>query len=477
MKKILFVTSEVHPLIKTGGLADVSGSLPKALTELGQDIRLVLPNYHAIKTGEPIYYRSTVKINDAEVNLLETRLPDTSIPVWLVDYPKYFKLPGQPYLDEKGQPWADSAERFGLFCRTAVEIAMNRAYLDWQPDFVHCNDWQSGLVPALLSLETLRPKTLFTIHNMAYQGVFPKAANFALDLPEELWESGNTEFHGMLSFLKSGLAYADRINTVSPTYALEIQSPSFGCGLEGLLSHRKEFLSGILNGVDVDQWQPKTDSALADNYDVHSLDKKATNKSILQKQMGLPVNKKIPLFALISRLVEQKGIDLLLDCLPEMLELPLQLVILGSGNQLFEQQLLAFSDANPTKMAVTIGYNEQLSHLIEAGSDVFLMPSKYEPCGLNQMYSQLYGTLPIVNKTGGLADTVVDAVPQTIANKSATGIVFNNAYPGTFFEAVKRALILFEQPVVWRQIQKTGMTKDFSWNHSGVEYLKLYETL
>ena len=477
MKKILFVTSEVHPLIKTGGLADVSGSLPKALAELGADIRIILPNYQGIKTPEEIYYKSSIRVNDSDVNILETRLPGSSVTIWLVDYPKFFKLPGKPYHDASGQPWANSAERFALFCRAALEVSMNRAYLDWKPDIVHCNDWQSGLVPALLALEHYRPTTLFTIHNLAYQGIFPKSVNYALNLPEQLVDSDGIEFHGMISFLKSGLAYSDRITTVSPTYAKEIQTTEFGCGLEGLLSHRQDVLSGILNGVDTDHWNPETDPTLSANFSHAKLNKKLLNKSALQQKLSLPNNKKTPVFGLISRLVEQKGIDLLLDCLPEALSLPIQLVVLGSGDKDYEQKLLDFATANPKKMAVNMGYDENLAHLIEAGADLFLMPSRYEPCGLNQMYSQLYGTIPIVSKVGGLADTVVDALPETLNNKTATGIVFDGALAGTLLEAIKRALMLYSQPETWKQMQVNGMQKDFSWQQSAKQYMALYEQL
>jgi starch synthase len=477
MNKILFVTSEVHPFIKTGGLADVSESLPKALFALGEDIRLVLPYYQSLKTNEDIYYKSTLRINDSDVNILETRLPETSLVVWLIDYPKFFKLPGNPYHDETGKPWDDSAERFALFCRVAVEIAMNRAYLDWRPDIVHCNDWQSGLVPALLSLEAYRPKTLYTIHNLAYQGVFPSSVDFALNLPKQLWDEGGIEFHGMLSFMKSGLYYTDRITTVSPSYAEEIQTSEFGCGLDGLLHHRSDNLIGILNGIDDEHWNPKKDSLLIKNYDTATLNKKAANKTELQKQSALPINKKIPLFGLVGRLVEQKGIDLLLACLPELIQHPVQLVVLGSGEKAFEQQLKNVAQTYPKQLAVVLGYNEPLAHLIEAGADIFLMPSKYEPCGLNQMYSQLYGTIPIVNKVGGLADTVVDAVPQTVADKTATGIVFDGALSGTLYESIKRALILYEQTDTWQQMQYTGMKQNFSWQHSANAYIELYNKL
>jgi starch synthase len=477
MKKILFVTSEAHPLIKTGGLADVSGSLPKALAELGVDVRLIMPNYRAIKTTEEIYYKSTVRVNNTDVNILETRLPGTQVIVWLVDYPEFFDFPGNPYVDEQGNAWANTAERFALFCRIAVEVAMNRSYLEWTPDIIHCNDWQSGLVPALLSLEASRPATVFTIHNMAYQGIFPKTTEASLNLPKSLWNPDGIEFNGMLSFIKGGLAYADRITTVSPTYAQEIQTADFGYGLEGLLSHRKEVLTGIINGIDANQWDPETDAYISERYNISTLNKKQLNKTALQNKHSLPVDNSIPVIALVSRLVEQKGIDLVLECLPEMLTLPLQFFLLGNGNKSFEQQLSLFAETYPDKIAITIGYDEALAHLLEAGADIFLMPSRFEPCGLNQLYSQRYATVPIVRKTGGLADTVVDTLPETLSKNTATGFVFNEATSGALMETIKRALIVYSQPKTWKQLQTTGMKKDYSWTKSAKEYMALYEQL
>jgi starch synthase len=477
MKKILFVTSEAHPLIKTGGLADVSGSLPKALAELGVDVRLIMPNYRAIKTTEEIYYKSTVRVNNTDVNILETRLPGTQVIVWLVDYPEFFDFPGNPYVDEQGNAWANTAERFALFCRIAVEVAMNRSYLEWTPDIIHCNDWQSGLVPALLSLEASRPATVFTIHNMAYQGIFPKTTEASLNLPKSLWNPDGIEFNDMLSFIKGGLAYADRITTVSPTYAQEIQTADFGYGLEGLLSHRKEVLTGIINGIDANQWDPETDAYISERYNISTLNKKQLNKTALQNKHSLPVDNNIPVIALVSRLVEQKGIDLVLECLPEMLTLPLQFFLLGNGNKSFEQQLSLFAETYPDKIAITIGYDEVLAHLLEAGADIFLMPSRFEPCGLNQLYSQRYGAVPIVRKTGGLADTVVDTLPETLSKNTATGFVFNEATSGALMETIKRALIVYSQPKTWKQLQTTGMKKDYSWTKSAKEYMALYEQL
>ncbi|MGZ8161790.1 MAG: glycogen synthase GlgA [Methylobacter sp.] len=477
MKKILFVTPEAQPLIKTGGLGDVAGSLPKALAELSQDIRLIIPNYQSLKTREDVRFLCSLRVDNRNINILETRIPESRVIVWLVDYPAYFNYPGNPYVDAQGNAWPNNAERFALFCRIAVEVAMDRVYQDWKPDIVHCNDWQSGLVPALLSLEPARPATLFTIHNMAYQGLFPDSTAFLLNLPGQLLNPDGLEFHNMLSFIKGGLVYSDRITTVSPTYALEIQTPAFGYGLEGLLSHRKEALTGIINGIDLEQWNPETDLFIAQQFNAVSLNKKQINKTALQTRLSLPLNAHIPLFGMISRLVEQKGIDLLIDCLPEIIDLPMQFVLVGHGDKGVEKRLQNLAALHPDKMAVTIDYDESLAHLIEAGADIFLMPSRFEPCGLNQMYSQLYGTIPIVRKTGGLADTVVDALPETLADNTATGIVFNEATPGSLLEAIKRAMILYNSPPTWRKLQINAMKKDFSWKYSAEQYLALYQSI
>ncbi len=477
MKKILFVTSEAHPLIKTGGLADVCGSLPKALAELSQDIRLIMPNYQALKTTEKVRFLCSLRIDNRDVNMLETRMPDSDVIVWLVDCAEFFNYPGNPYTDENGNAWANNAERFALFCRVAVVCAMDRINQDWKPDIVHCNDWQTGLVPAILSLEEDRPATVFTIHNMAYQGLFPASHVVSLNLPGQLWHQDGLEFNNMLSFIKGGLAYADRITTVSPTYALEIQTPEFGYGLEGLLTYRNEALVGIINGIDTDQWNPKTDTYINRNFDIKTLAKKQFNKTALQKKSALPANDQVPVVALISRLVEQKGIDMVIDCLPEMMTMPMQFILLGAGDKDYEKRLQNLARLYPDKIALTIGYNEALAHTIEAGADIFLMPSRFEPCGLNQMYSQRYGTLPIVRKTGGLADTVIDAMPETIANGTATGIVFNEATAGSLIEAIKRAMLLYANRDVWNKMQIDAMQKDFSWQRSAEQYLALYNSI
>jgi starch synthase len=476
MKKILFVTSEVYPLIKTGGLADVSGSLPKALVELGQDIRLIVPHYRDLKLSHEVRQVATVRVDNLDVTLLETRLPDSAVVVWLVNCPTFFDYAGNPYTDEQGNPWVNNAERFALFCRIAVLCALDKINLHWRADIVHCNDWQSGLVPALLSLEADRPAIVFTVHNLAYQGLFPASRMVSLNIPGRLWHPEGLEFHNMLSFIKGGLAFADKITTVSPSYATEIQTSAFGYGLEGLLRYRQADLVGIINGID-DDWNPADDKFIAHCYSVDNLADKALNKAALQQRAKLPVTADVPVFALISRLVEQKGIDLIIDCLPELCTLPIQFVLLGSGDKNVEYRLQTLAQQHSDKIAVTLGYDEGLAHLIEAGADIFLMPSRFEPCGLNQMYSQRYGTIPIVRKTGGLADTVVDANAETLVNGTASGIVFNDANAGSLLEAIKRCLLLYHDANHWHAMQRNAMQKNFTWQYSAEQYLQLYHTL
>ena len=476
MNKILFATSEIYPLIKTGGLADVSASLPKAIAALGEDIRIVVPAYPSvIQQLNNISTVTTLSLHQAEVRILESNFPDTDIKMLLVDCPFYFHRPDNPYLDQEGQPWQDNACRFALFSRAVVEIAAQRIGLPWRPDLVHCHDWQTALVPALLSLELNPPATLFTIHNLAYQGLFPRSTFTTLGLPQTLWSHNTLEFHKQISFIKGGLVFADRINTVSPTYSSEIQTPEFGFGLDGLLVHRQQRLSGIINGVDKNEWNPSTDPFLVQTFDYKNLPKRKINRKALQSSFQLPVDDEVALFGFIGRLVEQKGIDIILESLHQLVELPVQLIFLGSGEEKFEQELLKWAAKHPHRIGVTIGYNETLSHQIEGGVDIFLMPSRFEPCGLNQMYSQLYGAIPIVRKAGGLADTVCDATPSTLTDKAASGIVFEDESKEAFLEAVGRALSLFSNKTQWEQLQKTAMQRDFSWKNSANRYTQLYQ--
>lgn len=475
---ILFCTSEAYPLIKTGGLADVSGSLPKALLALGNDVRLILPAYpDAVERAGELTSIASLSITGADepVHILQGRFPETGIIVYLVDSPAHFNRAGNPYVREDGNDWPDNAERFALFARAIVELATGQAGTGWSPELVHCNDWQTGLVPALLSKHDIRPTTVFTIHNLAYQGLFPAETFSALQLPDTLWSIDGLEFHNMLSFLKGGIANADWVTTVSPTYAQEICTAEFGYGLEGLLEYRSDRLTGIVNGMDTDVWNPATDRYIERNYDVHSLQHKAFNKFAIQRETGLPAGSHSMLLGHIGRLVEQKGADLILDMLDELFQHPIQMVILGDGNREFEQQLLQAARRYPQQLAVHIGYNEPLAHRIEAGSDCFLMPSRYEPCGLNQMYSLRYGSVPIVRNTGGLADTVVDLNDETARNYTATGFTIKEESADAVLDACLRAFSYFRPPQVdWWKLVLTGMKQDFSWTNRAQQYMDLY---
>lgn len=480
MPRILFVASEAHPLVKTGGLGDVAGSLPVALQSRRADVRLLLPAYRdAVARAGKLRTAATLSVPglDAPVKIMEGKFPGAPLITWFVGFPPAYDRPGNPYLDLRGQPWPDNAMRFALLAHVATALALGRTRLRWRPDVVHCHDWQTGLVPTLLAREKSRPATVFTIHNLSYQGLFPPQTFSALALPPELWSPEAIEFHGQMSFIKGGLVFADQLTTVSPTYAREIQTPEFGGGLDGLLRLRASRLTGILNGIDASEWNPARDRFLAKPYSTRQPGSKAANKLALQREFGLSQETGTPLIGMVGRLVQQKGIDLILDTLPGLMHRPLQLVVLGSGETGYEESLRKQALRYPHRLAVRIGYDEGLAHRIEAGADMFLMPSRFEPCGLNQLYSLRYGTVPIVRHVGGLADTVVDATEENIKSGKATGIVFQDARAAALLGAVDRALQLRRDAARWKRIMLTGMRQDFSWDRSAAEYLQLYERL
>ena len=476
---VLLATSEAYPVMKTGGLADAVAALASALRDAGLDARLVIPAYQDAITQLDGTMRvlRRLKINGdrQEVTLHVGELPQTKIPLYLVDAPALFDRPGDPYSGPDGRAWPDNAQRFATFSRAVVALALNSAGAAWQPQVLHCNDWQTGLAPALLSTQRTRPASVFVIHNLAYQGLFPFETFRELDLPQALWSPDGIEFHDQVSFMKGGLAFADKLVTVSPTYAREILTPEFGCGLDGLLHHRRDQLRGILNGVDYTVWDPRHDPFIAQPYWTDSLSGKLVNKRALQSELGLSVSDDAFLIASIGRLADQKGTDLILDALPDLLAQPnLQMVVLGTGDQSLERRLQSAAAEHPSRMAVYIGYSEALAHRIEAGADAFLMPSRFEPCGLSQLYSLRYGTVPIVHATGGLADTVVDMLEGLQAPDTTTGFVFDHL--AALAATVVRAMTLFntERPR-WRQLMINGMRRDFGWPRSVTGYRSVYD--
>ena len=472
---ILFATSEMAPWVKTGGLGDVAAALPAALRKAGHDIRVLLPAYPALKKAFP--EATTV----AELPAFAPGLPASrllaaqagKLELLLLDCPALYDRPGNPYLDATGHDWPDNARRFGLLSRVAARLGQPDSPLGWQPDIVHANDWQTALAPAYLHYQG-GAASVVTVHNIAFQGCFGRDMLAALGLPEHAWRFDGVEYHDQLSFLKAGLQLASQISTVSPTYAREIQDEHFGYGLAPLLRHRSSELRGILNGVDTDLWNPATDPALATSYAANRLAAKRTNKAALQTEMGLEVTADRPLFGVISRLTGQKGLDLLLTIAEGLPELPAQLVVLGSGDKTMEAGFVALAKRFPGQIAVRIGFDEGLAHRIEAGADCFVMPSRFEPCGLNQMYSLRYGTPPIVRATGGLADTVVDVCEDTLADKTANGFVLDAETPHALWVAMERACRTWYDKKLWQRIQQNGMRRDFSWKHAANEYVALY---
>ena len=473
---ILYATSEAVPFAKTGGLADVSNSLPKALARLGNTVRVVLPAYRqAFQSGQEITDLQTeiaVPVGDKIVkgNLFESRIPNSDVQVILIQNDHYFDR--ESLYNENGRDYTDNCERFIFFSRAVMELI---SVMQWDIDILHTNDWQTGLVPAYLEIfyrdRPLYSKiaTLHTIHNLAYQGVFWHWDMPLTGIDWKYFTFDKIEFHGKLNLLKTGLVFAKGITTVSPRYAQEIQTPQYGCAMESVLQYRKDSLRGILNGICTEAWNPGTDPFIAAPFTAEDVfEKKPICKAALQKEMGLEENPKVPLLGVVGRLAEQKGIDLILKTVPAWIRnRNAQYCFLGTGDPDIEGQLTELQTKFPGNVAVRLMFSNELAHKIEAGSDMFLMPSRYEPCGLNQMYSQLYGTVPIVHETGGLADTVVDANEETIANGTASGFSFVGKSAHEFSLTLWRALHCFhERPEVWRQIMLTCMKQDWSWTRS-----------
>lgn len=485
--RILFVTSEAYPLIKTGGLADVSGSLPAALRKLKADARILIPGYPQVLAKS----KNLAQVLELDfipqigkVTLLQGQMPDTDVPVYVIKCAALYEREGGPYQTPQGQDWTDNALRFGVLSHVAAVLGAAFSPLDWHPDIVHCNDWQSGLTPAILRFfGAEHAKTVLGIHNLAYQGIFDPSWVGRLGLPARSFQPFGLEFFGRMSFLKAGVFYADSIITVSPNYAKEIQTAEYGYGMEGLLTSRSSDLHGVLNGIDTNEWNPATDPHLSHHYTRQHLEQKLAGKLTLQTRLDLDSDAESPLLAVVSRMAHQKGLDILLDCASTLVHDGAQLAILGNGDPTLEYGFNQLAKAHPGRVSVTVGYSESLSHQIMAGADIFLMPSRFEPCGLNQMYGLAYGTPPVVRRTGGLADSVVNAETNpadgiTLTNpEHSSGFVFDAATSAAFLECTRRAISLFRHKPSWATLQLNGMKQDLSWTPSAKKYLAIYRAL
>ncbi len=492
--RILLAASEVVGFAKTGGLADVAGSLPRALAARGHRVAVVMPYYRGVRFGKHAVERThhvipvPIGTRTLACRLFRSVLPGSNVPIFFVEAPEYFDrddgyqgkglyqqtMPGGYKAD-----YPDNAERFIFFSRAILEAIPAIGFV---PDIVHANDWQTGLVPALLS-EAYRQKpgfggirSVFTIHNIAYQGMFGSDLMKLTGLPGWLFNHKQLEFHGQLNFLKSGVVFADAVNTVSPTYAREITTPEYGCGLEGLLTESHAKLGGIVNGVDYGVWDPAIDPHIPTTYDAKTVfANKPLSKAELQRRFRLPVDLDRPVLGMIARLVSQKGLDLVLGAAPGFLDLGCQLVFLGEGDPEYHNELQQFHAKHPQQVGLYLGFNETLAHLVEAGSDLFLMPSRYEPSGLNQLYSLKYGTLPVVRATGGLADTIVNGTEENVLAGIATGFAFEDYTPNALYETVKWALTLYRtRRDDFRAVVRTAMAQDWSWDRSAEAYEALY---
>ena len=482
--KVLHVAAEVFPLVKTGGLADVVAALPLALAGQGADVRMLLPGLPAVLDAVQAA-RVVVDIGSCfgavRVRLLLARMPQTQLPVYVIDAPYLYRRDGSPYQDNQGEEWPDNLQRFALLGWIAAHLAADDADPAWTPDIVHAHDWHAALACAYMANHPpTRARSVFTVHNLAFQGLFPMGDGPMLALPSELLSAAGLEFHGQLSFMKAGLQYAHQVTTVSPSYAREIATHEFGCGLDGVVRSRGDHVSGILNGIDTDIWNPATDPAIAVRYDAERLQGKAACRLALLKELGLDLRDDqrddTLLLTVVSRLTTQKGLDLLLAALPRLLQAGVQLAVQGTGDPALEAGFRMAQQAHPGRVHVHIGYDEARAHRLLAGADAILLPSRFEPCGLTQMYGLRYGTLPIVRRVGGLADTVRDDAADSAAD-AATGFLFDAATPQALERAVMRAAATKTEGKGWRTRMATAMAEPLSWDVPAQAYLALYESL
>jgi starch synthase len=480
--KIAIAASEVSPFAKTGGLADVIGALPKALHDLGCEVKVFIPKYSTIDEAKhDLHYEygiGEMPIRVAgtawPVHVQRSKIPGSSVDIYFIDCPHFFHR-GSMYTSHH-----DEGERFILFSKAVIEALQ---YMQWAPDVVHCNDWQTALIPLMIKENYSwdrffdQTSTLLSIHNIGYQGLFPRSALAAAEIRHELfYHGGPVEKDGVVCFLKAGILYAEVVSTVSETHAREILTPEYGAGMEQILRLRQNDLHGVINGIDIEEWNPETDRYLPFHYSSTSLDGKLQNKRFLLEKVSMPFHPEVPLVGIVSRLVPQKGFDIVVDAVRSLMQMNAQWLILGSGETSYEEMFHAVHRSMPHKVWTYVGFNNELAHLIEGAADMFLMPSRYEPCGLNQMYSLRYGTVPIVRKTGGLADTVWDWDELRYHGRvDGNGFSFNDGTPYALSTTVHRALETFKHNSTWQRIQHNGMSRDFSWKASAEKYVRLYQ--
>ena len=476
--RVLGVASELFPLVKTGGLADVTGALPAALAPHGIELRNLLPGYSAVLAalGAAPVLASWPGFFGGAARILAAKAAGQ--PLLVLDAPHLYARAGNPYLDASGRDWSDNALRFAALAHAAARIGWGELP-GFVPEVLHAHDWQAALAPAYvhyLGAGKRRPATVLTLHNLAFQGRFPAQVWGQLGLPEAAFATQGLEYHGDIGYLKAGIHFADAITTVSPTYAQEIRSLAGGMGLDAMLRWRGVALSGIVNGIDTEVWNPATDVQLARTFNARSLANRQHNKRAVEARFGLPADES-PLICMISRLTTQKGIDLVAAGLDALVEAGARLVVLGNGEAALENALRAGAARHPGQVAVNIGYDEGLSHLMQGGSDAILIPSRFEPCGLTQLCGLRYGCVPVVSRVGGLADTVIDANDAALKAGVATGLMFSDITPDGLLDAVRKTVALYRQPALWKALQQAGLRADVGWRRSAAEYAALYRRL
>ncbi len=471
--QVLSVTSELYPLIKTGGLADVAGALPLALRNQGVAVRSFLPGYRTVmsKLKEPKVVKTYKNLLGSKAAVLADTVEGHDI--YVLDCPDFFDRAGGPYVDEYGQDWSDNWRRFGALSKAAADVALG-GVKDWKPDIIHAHDWQSALSLAYVRYSRIGdlPK-IMTIHNLAFQGRYDASIFKKLGLPRKAWAMNGVEYYGGTGYMKAGLSSADLITTVSPTYASEIRRPENGMGLDGLVNHRAKDLHGILNGIDDEVWNPPEDPFITKQYSPRTYQMRSQNRFDLETEFGL-FHDQDPLFVICSRMTWQKGVDMVLDMLDELVEMKAKFAVLGQGDNAIEGAFLAASQRHPGRIGVKVGYEEPIAHRMQAGGDAILIPSRFEPCGLTQLYGLRYGCVPVVSRVGGLADTIIDANEASVSLGCATGVQFFPPEPFNLKQAIVRTIKLYNDKTAWKSMQRAGMRSDFSWGRSAARYVELY---